>query len=514
MRRSTAQSVKAPVGGLNLKDSIADMSADYALVMDNWFPDINSVSVRGGSLLVSTASGSIETLMTYTNGNDHELYAATSTNIYDVNTAPASSVVGSLTGGRWSFVNFTNAAGVYLVCCNGADDVKLYDGSTWASAVITGVSMSSLCQVGVWRKRLFFVEKDSQNLWYLGTQSVAASSEAATKFSLGGVFELGGKIVCCGSISSSAGYQVTDYFYVITSEGEVAIYSGSDINATDLSLVGVYRMSKPMANGGDNQGDNCTERFASDILVITNGGIQGLQDIIHNDVVTSRKNLMDKVLGAISTDAQSYGETYGWKILLCPEQNKLIVNVPTTASLSKQYVMNTITGAWCTFSGWNYQTLAYMDRKIYGATGSTVYQLDLPGYNDNSTDSDDGDPITCKLKTSFQYYGGRGNIKSYKMVRPVFYTTRDVLPYINIDVDYQATIPDTTGAVGTGGDIYYYDSSFYDSARYSVEEFLYSEWLGLNGMGYCAALNLNMAISHQKCRLHAFDVLYSIGGLI
>jgi hypothetical protein len=49
----------------------------------------------------------------------------------------------------------------------------------------------------------------------------------------------------------------------------------------------------------------------------------------------------------------------------------VIVNVPTLAGqTSYQYVMNTITGAWCRFTGWNAQCWAlFNDKLFFGAPG-------------------------------------------------------------------------------------------------------------------------------------------------
>ena len=45
---SVTASVPAPTKGLNAKDALANMSSDYAIILDNWFPEPSSVDVRRG----------------------------------------------------------------------------------------------------------------------------------------------------------------------------------------------------------------------------------------------------------------------------------------------------------------------------------------------------------------------------------------------------------------------------------------------------------------------------------
>ena len=84
-------SLPPPVGGLDQRESLADMPADHAVVLDNFFPDTDRVSIRRGNSSFATGmTGNVETLIEYTpQTGTGELFAANAGKIYDVSAAGA-----------------------------------------------------------------------------------------------------------------------------------------------------------------------------------------------------------------------------------------------------------------------------------------------------------------------------------------------------------------------------------------------------------------------------------------
>ena len=62
--KSQSLSLPSPIGGLNARDSVANMKGTDALQMDNWFPQTTDVAVRRGYTAFATFSGAG---WTYTN---------------------------------------------------------------------------------------------------------------------------------------------------------------------------------------------------------------------------------------------------------------------------------------------------------------------------------------------------------------------------------------------------------------------------------------------------------------
>src|SRR4051812_14456590 len=83
---ASVESLPAPVGGWNARDSLANMSPTDAVVLTNLFPTVSSVDLRGGySNWATGLSGQVQTLLSYEAGATSKLFGVTSTgNLYDV----------------------------------------------------------------------------------------------------------------------------------------------------------------------------------------------------------------------------------------------------------------------------------------------------------------------------------------------------------------------------------------------------------------------------------------------
>ena len=178
-------SLPAPVGGWNARDSLANMAPTDAVTLDNLFPGVSSVGLRGGyQNHVTGITGQVETLMTYNGGSTDKMFGIAGGNIYDVTTAGVvgAAVVSGLTNSRWEYVNITTSGGSYLYAANGVDAPRLYDGSSWtaitgvSTPAITGVTTTSLVVPTLFKNRLWFIQKDTLKAWYLPTASVGGAA--------------------------------------------------------------------------------------------------------------------------------------------------------------------------------------------------------------------------------------------------------------------------------------------------------------------------------------------------
>jgi hypothetical protein len=136
-------SVPSPIGGWNARDSLAQMAPTDAVQMINWYPTPTDVTMRKGYTKSSTGiTGSVNTLMNYPTTSGYKLFAAAGVRIYDASSSTASQVYSSLTSDKLQFVNITNTAGSYLVTCNGADPVTIYDGTRWFTVATTSTAQT------------------------------------------------------------------------------------------------------------------------------------------------------------------------------------------------------------------------------------------------------------------------------------------------------------------------------------------------------------------------------------
>lgn len=520
-RRSTAKTLPPSVGGLNDRDAITGMKPEYALQLDNFFPGTNDCSVRGGSSEhVNGLPAVAETLMGYNGPTSSSLFAVASGNIYDITTAGAvgSALVSGLSNSRWDFVNFGGAAGNFIASVNGFDLPRFYNGTSWTASgtgyatAITGATASNFSQVNVWKNRLFFVEKNTLKCWYLGVQAIGG---AATAIDFSGVAKLGGKLIATATVSSTAGNTPDDYFIAITSEGECLVYGGTDpASATTFAIVGNFRIGRPIANGTDNMGGRFLVRIGNNTIAITVDGFVNLADALNSDVQAQRTILNDMIVNSVSSEVTKYKGNFGWQAILAPNRNKLLINVPTSeGSKAHQFVMNTITGAWTRFVGWNIVSMAYFNDELYGSIGTKIYKLDQPGTNDFTATGVSGKPIEAYARTAYHYFGGRNANKHFKMARPLLFSASELLPEINVDVDFElsATLGSSESLPATGA---LWGSAIWGTSLWASGSSATREWLSVESIGYCASLNMKLTVEAQTASWQGYDIIYETGGLI
>ena len=153
-RQQSAQTitVAAPIGGWNARDALGAMDALDAVTLTNFWPGTNSVILRNGYTKHATGlPGVVQTLMAYNSGTANKLFAASVDSIYDV-TAPGAVGAASVTGlsnAKFQYINMTTTAGSYLMCVNGLDKLRIYNGTSWfkdgdgAPYNITGVDTAN-----------------------------------------------------------------------------------------------------------------------------------------------------------------------------------------------------------------------------------------------------------------------------------------------------------------------------------------------------------------------------------
>lgn len=423
-------SLPAPVGGLNARDSLAAMNPKDAVLMENWFPYPNFVAVRKGYADWSTGySDPVESLMAYTDTTGaSELFAASGTSFFDATASGAvgAAVVTGLSNAQWQHTNIVTPGGSYLYCFNGADNPRLYDGTTWtainglSTPAITGVTTNLLIQGNVFKNRLFMVEKNSLSVWYLSVQSVGG---AASELDLSTIFQRGGYLMAMATWTLDAGSGMDDHAVFITSEGEVAVYRGTNpSDSTAWGLVGVFRLGRPV-------GRKCFAKYGGDLLVLCTDGVFPLARGLLSSSINRAAAVTDKIQNAVNEAVTSYGSNYGWTVVNHPDANFIIVNVPAGNGANYQFVQNTINSSWTIFTGWNASSWETMEGDIYFGDDTGVrkaWQGNLDG----------GSVITADCLQAFSDFGNMAQSKLFTMVRP--YLTTDGSPSIlyGLNVDY------------------------------------------------------------------------------
>lgn len=452
----------------------------------------------------SVASNQIETLMAYSGGVTNKLFAINGGQIWDVTTinAPTLFSAVSLGGSRWGYVNFATSGGNYLIMANqeGLDSPYSYNGTAWAQLTMTGVTTSALINVNAFKNRLWFIQQNTLKAWYLPTASIAGALNA---LDLSAFMTRGGKLIAMATWTIDAGYGVDDLAVFLTDKGEVAVYRGTDpASAATWMLVGVYWIGSPV-------GLRPFVKFAGDCLIITQDGVVPLSGALQSSRTNPRVAISDKIQSAISDSVSAYASNFGWQVIPFPKQSMVIVNVPISEGVTQeQYVMNTITGSWCRFTGWNANCWEIFNDDIYfGGVDRTVMKA-WTGTSDNSV------AIEGAALQAFNYFGSSGQQKRWTMMRPVFLATGAIPLSCRMNIDFDQTIvnADFSNTATVNGAVW--DSAVWDADRWQNDFVQSTGWRGAAGVGFCAAPEIGIQTATIHARWVSTDIVVEAGATL
>lgn len=496
--------VPAPVGGWDAESPLASMPKENATRLENWFPRPGYVEIRRGhryhSWDLGDGSAPVESLLVWQGKSSSKLFGAAGDTIYDVTSrGQATSAVTSLTDAYWQSVNFTNAGADFLYIVNGADAPRHYNGTTWATPTITGITPSDVVHVNVHKKRLWFTLINSTKAAYLDVDAIAG---AATTFELGSNFDRGGYLMAMATWTRDGGSGADDYAVFISSRGQMAIYAGTDPDsAVTWSLVGVFDIAAPI-------GRRCFQRYGNDLLVITVEGVYALSSILAVDTASQQRlAITQRITNAMTTAARSYSANQGWQLCVHPRNTMLILNVPTAEFVSgDQYVMNTLTGAWCKFTGQNAVCwVNYNDELYFGGLAGDVYKADT-GSADVTT------PITAIGETAYDPYKDPGRTKRWTAMQPLVISSGGDFPHLGISTDFKsvATLSSlNVEKVSTSG---IWDSSNWDAGVWAADELQFNDWTSPPAIGKFGAVKFQAETGVSEEQLDAASWGVSVWG--
>lgn len=334
--------IPSPWGGINTREGIGSLQPHEARDMENFTPEGNSVQIRKGRILQSMGGASeqpVETLASYSGLTASALIGVGGGLIHDYSASDAVLLYsGSYTDSRFQTECYNNR----LIGVNGIDTPWVFDGSTIGDTGFSGsgLTLENLVNVRKARNRLWFCERNSADVWYGGLGSITGS---LTKFQLSQVVG-GGVCVAIGAHSQDAGAGPDDYVVFVMSTGEAVLYSGDP--SSTFSKVGNYYMPPPI-------GYQCLVNIGGPLAVITHIGLVPLQAAVTGvafDILALGN--YGKVGPSLKRDADLYATYKGWQAEFY--EGKVILNVPVVdGEMSRQWVYNSLTGAWTKWTGFS-----------------------------------------------------------------------------------------------------------------------------------------------------------------
>jgi hypothetical protein len=477
-------SIPPPIEGWDAISPVQAMSPKRAIKLENWFPQLSWVELRRGCTRFATldATDPVESVMSYQGSSDSAFFAASGSSIWDI--TPGGSIdtatVTGLTNARFQYINFAATAGDFLYLVNGADAPLYFDGTSWAVAVITGTGIdpTAFIHVQAHKGRIWFAINESSDAAYLAPDSVQGT---AVKFPVGANWKLGGFLMAVMSWSIDGGNGPDDYLCFLSSRGEVSVYTGTD-PASNFVLVGTYYIGPPL-------GRRCFTKVGADIAIISIDGVVPLSKaLVFERAALPKVSMTANIQRVVNQSTRSYGNNYGWQLITYPRGTRAILNVPIVENeTQEQYVMNTLSGAWCRFTGQNAVCWELRgDDLFFGGNNGVINQADQGSDDDNAV-------ISYDMECAFNYFKMHGSLKRWMMCRPLLTTDQTVSPSIALNVDFQDNAPLTVASTPST-QAALWDQALWDNSVWASGIISQSNWITVPGIGYCASIRMALNI--------------------
>lgn len=524
----------APVKGLDFTQSLVNQDPRAANKLDNFIVRNNGVELRPGyKRWVSNIPGKILTIMMYNPPRgaggvlQPKVFAASDNgNIYDVTAAHneafvppvAVAIPGQITPGQFSWVNFSTLATNYLCICSAGGGYWTFDQvGGWVNrtgAITPGtVPAINFDFVMAWKNRLWFIENNSSDAWYLNTNAIQG---AAAVFDFGPLFTRGGDLTAMASWTLDAGNGVDDKLIITSRGGDVLCYEGTDPSvAAQFRIVGRWFMGRPP------QGRRFMSKYGGDLMIVGPQGVDFISRMLQGKSLLDPEGNDDspqfrynEVIGA--EVRSTYGQTFWHPVAVTSEQIVILLTPYTlgTNTGSHQHVYSTLPRAWSRFVGIPMTAAETLDGELYfGTPTGTVCKMFVAETDDELSDGTVGKSIQGTLQTS---YVAPGNdpmaLKIPQLIMPMFISRDTPQAKVQINTEWDGTAPPGTPAYKAPIQALW-DIAKWDVAVWAGGNFTFMGWVGAQGLGVFMSLAMTLQ-GAARTLFTSWKVVYNPGGIM
>jgi hypothetical protein len=332
--------------------------------------------------------------------------------------------------------------------------------------------------------------QNAQDVWYGATNAIGG---VFTKFQLSRVAPFGGNLISMMTWNLDGGNGIDDYALFLMSSGDVLLYQGSD--PSSWALLGTYKIGRPIAIRG-------AKKVAGDVVIITDQDFVFFSEVFKNDGSVTQKS---KLSGAAIEAVNNYSSNYGWEVAMYPKGGWLLINVPVATNTTyHQYILNTITGASCKFTGMNACTWGMYNNNLYFGGSGKIFKAD-DGYNDN------GANIVCDIQSAYNNLGSPQEkvVNSYRNTLKLDGTVA-INSIVNFDYGRGLTSQNSSSA-GAGS---FWDVALWDVALWSAEGLTRNELIYSSGQGVDLGMRIKVSINGQQINWYRTDYSVSVSNII
>ena len=491
------------------------------------------IGALGGGM-EGAADNKVRTLIPFAGSvrTKNRLFAATSQGLWDVTSSRSSAPKGSdilltfpvqsgmagygvsqvvVTGGGHFLLYADEANGLYVYRESTDEWVALVEEEPGAEvplnhAYLEGLNPANVVHVAVFKGRVWLTERDTTKAYYLDTGAVFGP---ATEFNVGLQFRAGGTLVGAWNWTYDGGAGVDDSLVFLSSQGDVAIYQGTDPSTADaFALKGVWYV------GGLVSGRRVATDYGGDVLILSRLGLVPLSRLVVSGTKEDANLYASaKISNLFAQLASTVGDLPGWAVYIHPTDNALIVTVPTVPGLTtEQLVMSFASRSW-----WRWRDLPILSACVwegllfFGTADGRVcrnvgWQDEVP----RSGPPTGAEPVAWSLLTAYQSLS-RPTVKQLQMIRPtVLSGTPNAVVDASARYNYELTEPLAPSGTGGGG-MQAWDSAVWDVATWGPDYVPTAPIRGASGMGREVAIALR-GNANTRTALVGIDLYFTEGG--
>jgi hypothetical protein len=518
--------VRVPIGGLNTVASALDMPDTDCPLVVNLLAAENGLRTRLGYRewskgLLGDSTNEVRSLLPFTGSQESSsrVFGVLDNGIYDVSAGGTSSprvATFRVTNGNSGFGMSTvmvTAGGHFLVYCDELNGTWLYseNGGTWTRVVmgtgpqqISGVDPDNLVFPFVFKNRLWFVERDSANAWYLPLNQIYG---VAQKFPLGALFRAGGHLIGLWSWTYDGGAGLDDSLVAVSSGGDVLVYQGTDPSqAATFGLKGVWSIGPPPA------GRRIGNSTGGELLLLSRLGLVPMSKLVLG-AITSAEFATAKVSNYLNDIMREKAVYPGWAVIQQPEDATLLVLIPRGYSSTDTQLAQALASPlrpWFPYTGVPMLSAANWEAHLYFGTADGRVCVHTGTADNVLLTGTTLVPISWSFVSDFSDLGTPTQ-KQVQLIRPLVVSDMRI-PAIGVaaryDYDKTVALPSVTTYSTTGT---------WGYARWGVDKWGGAVPFSRAGVGVGMGVNAAVAVSGRstgKVLVLGVDVTFTTGGFL
>jgi hypothetical protein len=319
--------------------------------------------------------------------------------------------------------------------------------------VENGEALTYVCK---YRNRLFFIERQSMNAWYLGLNAVGGQLNLLP---LSGAATKGGKLLFCATWSIDAGDGIDDKLVFCTDLGELLIFTGGNpADPNNWRQEGRYEMSPPL-------GMNAHLAVGGDLLIATVDGILPTSGAITKSRAELELAAITRNIKPMWRDEVNDKREHHWTLCKWDEYGGIFVTLPGgLPGKQRCLVVNSATGAWTRFTGWDCMCFMRLGSDMFfGTQTGQIMLADRTGY-------DNGVPYVATLVGGWEMFSSPSQTITWRQARASFFSraSEPFQPQLSATTDYVVTLPPPPNAGPDPGLLDLWDEGLWDTALWDA----------------------------------------------